>query len=349
MYTATGGTSSIPSPGIMETGENYLVRFKFSFGTTTVDVPYTIDAEDDTHWGFHRLEDVGEPVDGSDAATKNYVDEAIASLAGGTIKSNVLTWQTSGALTFAHWQFEGYSTPDYTAEDRRVFNISKINDQGVPVWTADDFVIGSEFRIQNVDNDDFLEGTITNVVDGGPASVQVTITRGASQGSAVGDQKMTVLVDGAEDEPEGQLPYVIDAEGDTHWFDKRLEDVGVPVAATDAATKGYVDSVTKTPTSIQYTLQYVTSSDSLMAGYFFWLSTVLMYRKATGDRIIPELKVGDECRLVKEDGTAIILEVTERLALTGGFFKFRVTNKTPGASIGNSEASDYFNVNFLYY
>ena len=74
-----------------------------------------------------------------------------------------------------------------------------------------------------------------------------------------------------------------------------------------------------------------------------------MYGKTAGDRYPPELKVGDECRLVKEDGTAIILEVTERLAPTSGFYKFRVTNKTPGASIGNSEAGDYFNLNFLYY
>ena len=148
---------------------------------------------------------------------------------------------------------------------------------------------------------------------------------------------------------DAELPYEIDAEGDTHWDDHRLEDVGHPVAATDAATKGYVDSVAKSPTSLQYTLQYTTSSDSLATGFFFWLSTILMYGKTAGDRTPPELKVGDECRLVKEDGTAIILEVTERLAPTSGFFKFRVTNKTPGASIGNSEATDYFNLNFLYY
>ncbi len=36
--------------------------------------------------------------------------------------------------------------------------------------------------------------------------------------------------------------FIIDAEGDPHFENHRLEDVGVPVAATDAATKGYVDS-----------------------------------------------------------------------------------------------------------
>ena len=36
--------------------------------------------------------------------------------------------------------------------------------------------------------------------------------------------------------------YTIDAEGDPHYGDHRLEDVGAPVAATDAATKGYTDS-----------------------------------------------------------------------------------------------------------
>ena len=73
VYTATNGTSTIPSPGVMATGENYLARFNISLGTT----PYTIDAEDDTHWGFHRLEEIGEPVDATDAATKAYVDQAI--------------------------------------------------------------------------------------------------------------------------------------------------------------------------------------------------------------------------------------------------------------------------------
>ena len=38
--------------------------------------------------------------------------------------------------------------------------------------------------------------------------------------------------------------YTVDEEGDPHYGDHRLEDVGHPVAATDAATKGYVDSVT---------------------------------------------------------------------------------------------------------
>ena len=113
-----------------------------------------------------------------------------------------------------------------------------------------------------------------------------------------------------------------------------------------------VDELTeliKSPVSIQYTLQYTTSSDTLAAGFFFWMSTILMYRRAAGDRIIPELKVGDELRLVKEDGTAIILEVDARLEPIGGSFKFRVTNKTPGVSLGNSEATDYFNLNFLFY
>jgi hypothetical protein len=79
MYTATGGTDDILNPGTMVAGENYLCRFKFSFGTSTAgaDLPYTIDAEDDTHWGDHRLEDVGYPVDPTDAATKGYVDSAI--------------------------------------------------------------------------------------------------------------------------------------------------------------------------------------------------------------------------------------------------------------------------------
>ena len=40
--------------------------------------------------------------------------------------------------------------------------------------------------------------------------------------------------------------YTLDAEGDPHYGDHRLEDVGHPVAATDAATKGYVDNIYNT-------------------------------------------------------------------------------------------------------
>ncbi|MHA2384513.1 MAG: hypothetical protein ACXACT_18235 [Candidatus Thorarchaeota archaeon] len=36
--------------------------------------------------------------------------------------------------------------------------------------------------------------------------------------------------------------YTVDAEGDPHYGDHRLEDIGHPEAATDAATKGYVDA-----------------------------------------------------------------------------------------------------------
>ena len=48
--------------------------------------------------------------------------------------------------------------------------------------------------------------------------------------------------------------YVLDEEGDVHFYDHRLEDVGAPVAATDAATKGYVDTViSRTWTYVEYT------------------------------------------------------------------------------------------------
>jgi hypothetical protein len=59
--------------------------------------------------------------------------------------------------------------------------------------------------------------------------------------------------------------YVIDEEGDLHFNDHRLEDVGVCVAATDAATKGYVDTVTS------QTWTYVAGGASPPAdGTFTW-------------------------------------------------------------------------------
>ena len=76
---------------------------------------------------------------------------------------------------------------------------------------------------------------------------------------------------------------------------------------------------------------------------------MLIYKKGPGDRTIPELKVGDEFRVVKEDGNAMILEVTARQTPYAGKYKFGVTNKTPGVSLDASNELELFNVNFLFY
>ncbi len=76
-HSATNNNTFFGSPGTLSAGAEYLVKYHINF-TSTV---YTIDAEGDPHYGDHRLEDVGHPEAATDAATKGYVDEKIASLA----------------------------------------------------------------------------------------------------------------------------------------------------------------------------------------------------------------------------------------------------------------------------
>nr|BDD44290.1 hypothetical protein 36 [bacterium] len=69
--------------------------------------------------------------------------------------------------------------------------------------------------------------------------------------------------------PAGRgIPYQIDEEGDTHWYDHRLEDVGHPQAATDAATKGYVDAHIGGRARYKYTFTNSLSFEELTPGKF---------------------------------------------------------------------------------
>ncbi len=68
-------TTEYDSPeGIKYVWNGFAWEIKCGGGGVVVMPPYTIDAEDDTHWGDHRLEEVGYPVAANDAATKGYVD-----------------------------------------------------------------------------------------------------------------------------------------------------------------------------------------------------------------------------------------------------------------------------------
>ena len=79
-YKGTNGTPTIPSPGTMEAGAQYLLSYELDFKISA----YTIDEEGDPHYGDHRLEDVGHPVASTDAATKGYVDSVAGDNGGGS-------------------------------------------------------------------------------------------------------------------------------------------------------------------------------------------------------------------------------------------------------------------------
>ncbi len=94
LYQASGGTPNVPNPGTMEAGAEYLVRHILRFDTSgTASLPIDVDAQGDLHFRDHRLEDVAEPVDGTDASTKHYVDTQV--LGALNKVDDLLTVQTS--------------------------------------------------------------------------------------------------------------------------------------------------------------------------------------------------------------------------------------------------------------
>ena len=128
---------------------------------------------------------------------KEYVDDQIdevVGLLGGIGSSNkagIFTWQASGAITPGGWQFEGRTNPDYEYAGLNKINISK-SDKAGNTWSVDDFPINEVLRIEDESDGHFLEGHITAVVDGGPASIQVSYTIDEANGTADGDQVISV-------------------------------------------------------------------------------------------------------------------------------------------------------------
>ena len=171
---------------------------------------------------------------------KEYVDEQIdevVGLLGGIGSSNkagVFTWQASGAITAAHWQFEGRTNPDYEYAGLNQINISKTDKAG-NTWSVDDFPINEVLRIEDESDGHFLEGHITAVVDGGPASIQVTYTIDEANGTADGDQVISVgenldhlYVERAGDSMTGNL--VMDGN--------RVQELGEAFEDADALSLG---------------------------------------------------------------------------------------------------------------
>ena len=146
-------------------------------------------------------------------ATKKNVDDAIALIGGD--KEGLFTWDASSTdLPVGTWQFEGRSNPSYTEAGVQIVNIQKQDKNGL-IFSEDDFKVGGQIEIKNVSNEQYLLGTITNIVDGGPKSIQITFNRDNASGQATGDQTIKTVK-----EPP---PYVNKA-GDTMNGDLKMKD-----------------------------------------------------------------------------------------------------------------------------
>ena len=171
---------------------------------------------------------------------KGYVDDQIdevVGLLGGIGSSNkagVFTWQASGAITAAHWQFEGRTNPDYQYAGLNQINISKTDKAG-NTWSVADFPIDEVLRIEDESDGHFLEGHITAAVDGGPASIQVTYTIDEANGTADGDQVISV----GENLDHLYVERAGDSmTGDLVMGDNRIQELGEAVDDTDALSLG---------------------------------------------------------------------------------------------------------------
>ena len=151
----------------------------------------------------------GSYTDDQHLATKKNVTDAIAAAAED--KEGLFAWDASSTdLPLGTWQFEGKSNPSYTEPGVQVINIQKTSKNGI-TFTPSDFVVDGQIEIKNVDNNDYLLGTVTNIVDGGPKSIQITFNRDTAAGSAVGDQRITSVAEASPyvnktgDEMTGEL------------------------------------------------------------------------------------------------------------------------------------------------
>ena len=135
--------------------------------------------------------------DDNHLVNKGYVDEQIDELVGllggigSSNKAGVFTWQASGAISPGGWQFEGRTNPDYQYSGLNQINISKVDKAG-NTWSVADFPVDEVLRIEDESDGHFLEGHVTAVVDGGPAGIQVTYTIDDANGTADGDQVISV-------------------------------------------------------------------------------------------------------------------------------------------------------------
>ena len=148
-------------------------------------------------------------------ATKKNVDDAIALIGVDGEKEGLFTWDASSTdLPVGTWQFEGRSNPSYTADGVQVINIQKQDKNGL-TFSDTDFAVGGQIEIKNVGNDDYLLGTVTAIVDGGPKSVQITFSRNSASGQATGDQTIKTVT--------APQPYVNNA---WRFDDGRPQDEG---------------------------------------------------------------------------------------------------------------------------
>ena len=139
--------------------------------------------------------------------------------------------------------------------------------------------------------------------------------------------------------------YTFAAGGDAVGYTGRI------VNDNHITNKKYVDEKVQSvsATTIWYPLTYTRSTAGVNLGYFYWITNQLIYRKTVADQIIPKLKVGDECRIVKLDGSVAILRVTQIDNDVNSNYSFGVLNTTPTVTLDAGDVNTMFEVSFNFF
>jgi len=139
--------------------------------------------------------------------------------------------------------------------------------------------------------------------------------------------------------------YTFPTSGDAVGYTGRI------VNENHITNKKYVDEKVQSvsATTIWYPLTYTRSTAGVNLGYFYWISNQLIYRKTVADQIIPKLKVGDECRIVKLDGSVAILRVTQIDNDVNSNYSFGVLNTTPTVTLDAGDVNTMFEVSFNFF
>jgi hypothetical protein len=149
----------------------------------------------------------------------------------------------------------------------------------------------------------------------------------------------------------------IDENGDTEFYGKvTSESTEASDSDTTLVTKDYVDGLKTiyvdglggtTFATVNFILQYSNSSATLTAdgGDIAITSNSIVYRKSAAGRVMPELKVGDQVRVVKPNGDVHIRQVTNVDGLFGDFFIVGAAEISSGVSL---TVGEFYDFNFMF-
>ena len=304
--------------------------------------------------------------------------------APGRIGSNSGFWSSVATFSFGTADANGITTPrmfngltieTYSPEEDKSNYYKITNATGAPTSVGVQYISGDLFYVPDMELDVYIYNDVNDNesdVNLGSVSSISFVTDGvikhnydtritfqsattATTGSGLvqferpgtsGRRGLTIRGKNTDNNDDDLLyTYTFAAGGDAVGYTGRI------VNDNHITNKKYVDDKVQSvsATTIWYPLTYTRSTSGVSLGYFYWLSNQLIYKKTIADQIIPKLKVGDECRILKLDGSVIILRVNQIDADVNSNYSFTVLNTTPTVTIDAGDVNTMFEVSFNFF